>query len=231
MIKTRALKALNLNQYNNLNKPEKIGKFQVNCPLERQYILRMLIKKPFEELQVPVDLLWCADLIIAAFKNQEKMGVRQPFCYITIRHGLVSSTLDDEWHVDGFSKTVTHLPEQNYCWSNVHPTDYVVKKIKFPKDFDTQKHNVHLFIQDNLNENDEVKKMEPKTLYCFDPYVIHRRPTGISNLNRTFVRITFIQSEINDVNNTINPLIKTNYNRDGKVEFRDKLLRYEIRSN
>ena len=211
MIKNRAFKALNLKQYNNLNKPEKIGKF--------------------EDFKIPTELEWCTNLILEAIENQKRMGINQPFCYITVRHGFVTSTLDDEWHVDDFSTTITHLPEQNYYWSNTHPTDYIVKKIKFPKDFDAQKHNVHLFFQDNINENDEVKKMEANTLYCFDPYVIHRRPVDAKNLMRTFVRLSFTPIEINDVNNTLNPLIETNYTRDGKIEFRDKLLRYEIHSN
>jgi hypothetical protein len=119
------------------------------------------------------------------------------------------------------------LPEQNYLWSNTHPTEYVVKRNVFPNDFNPFEHNIHTFFQARINEKDEILKFGAKKLYCFDPYVIHRKPTGIENVMRTMVRISFTQIEIADVNNTINPLIKTEYTRDGIKAFRQHLKNYD----
>ena len=226
-IKDRAFKALNLRQYNELNLPLEVGAIELTPPAERQYILRCLIKRTFEELALPDFLEWCRPAVEAAFKNQEDLGIRHPFCYITVRHGLVTSTTDDVWHVDGFSMNITHLPEQNYVWASHTATEYVAKKIDFPSDFNPSKHNIHLYIQDNITSEDKVEVAKPKTLYCFDAYVIHKRPQITEDVERTFVRISFTPIEISDINNTQNPLLPTNYTRDGITAFRDKLIKYK----
>lgn len=225
-IKERALKAINLEQYNKINEPEILGEINLKPPTERQYVLRCLIKTPYTEFKIPHDLSWCEPMIKACFNKQVEMGINQPFCYITVRHGVVTTKLDDEWHVDGFSMTITHLPEQNYAWCSQDGTEYIKKAIEIPKDFNPLIYNIHNFIQDSITPEDEVNVFKNKTIYCFDPYVIHRRPINVAGQVRTFVRVSFTPIEINDVNNTINELLKTNYTRDGKKDFRDKLLRY-----
>jgi len=227
MIKDRALKALNLEQYKDTNRPEWVGEIDLKLPSERQYILRMLIKRPFGECKLPKELEWCKPMVDKAFNTQLKMGIRQPFCYLTIRNGLVDSETDDEWHVDGFSQTITHLPEQNYIWVDNNPTEFIVKEIDIPYDFDSSKHNIHYFIDDNITENDVVKTMNEKTIYCLDPYVIHRRPKLTKGTQRCFIRVSFTPIEIEDCNNTINPLISTNYKRDGVKSFRKNLIQYK----
>jgi len=226
-IKDRAFKALNLRQYNELNLPLEVGAIELTPPVERQYILRCLIKRTFEELAIPDFLEWCRPAIEAAFKSQDELGIRQPFCYITVRHGLVTSTTDDVWHVDGFSMNITHLPEQNYVWASHTPTEYVAKKIDFPSDFNPSKHNIHFYIQDSITSEDKIEVAKPKTLYCFDAYVIHKRPPIAEDVVRTFVRISFTPIEISDKNNTPNPLLPTNYTRDGITAFRDELISYK----
>jgi hypothetical protein len=103
MLESNRIKtAINLKQFNQLNEPLEVGSLDLTTPENRQYILRMLIKRPFEELAIPDYLLWTKPLIDLAFINQEKLGVRHPFCYITVRHGFVTTKTDDSWHVDGF---------------------------------------------------------------------------------------------------------------------------------
>lgn len=224
----RSLKALNLRQFNKINKPLLIGSLELNTPEHRQYILRCLIKRPFEELALPNELEWVKPVVELALNNQKKMGIFQPFCYLTIRNGIVDTVTDDEWHVDGFSTAITHLPEQNYLWTSHTPTEYVIKKVDFPEDFDPMVHNVHNYIQDTMTVNDKVRQLKPKSVYCFDPYFIHRRPTLTQGLFRTFIRVSFTPIEINDVNNTYNPMLPTNYRRDAVREFRNKLERYPV---
>lgn len=228
-IKKRAKKIISLKQFNKKNKPEKICFMDVKCPYEEQYILRILIKRQNEDFKLPKELDWLKPLLDESIKYQkEKIKINHSFCYITIRHGVVKSKDDDVFHSDGFTMKTNIIPEQNDIWSTIKSTEYIVKKIKFPIDFNPLKHNIHFYFQDIIKEN-KIKKMKEKTLYCLDTYVIHRRPKLIKSIKRTFVRITFSPIEIIDINNTLNPLIETNYKRDGLKDFRDHLIRYPLK--
>jgi len=185
----------------------------------------MLIKKPFTEFLIPDNLKWCEPAINYANAYQKINGIKQPFCYLTVRSGIVDSSKDDEWHADGFSMNITHIPEQNYIWADCFPTEVVYDKFKIPNDFNPFKHNIHLFFQDSIGEDSKIKVLKPNTLYCLDPYVVHRRPPISQGTQRTFVRVSFTPIEIDDKNNTINPLLPTFYSRDG-VGYRNTLSRY-----
>ena len=163
MLLDRAFKALNLHQYSKSNTIDDCGSLDLDTPIKRQYILRMLVKRMFGEYKLPKELEWVKPLIEVADNNQEVNGIRQPFVYLTIRNGIVNTQTDDEWHVDGFSQTITHLPEQNYLWSNICPTEYVKKRFNFPSDFDGLKHNIHKFFQNRITKKD-VLKMKSKII-------------------------------------------------------------------
>jgi hypothetical protein len=232
-IKERGLKAVNLAQFAEPNSHEFVSRVQLSVPNKKQYILRMLIKAPFQTFQIPSkELGWLCPLIAACEDYQlNKLEIRQPFCYVTVRSGFVESVTDDEWHTDGFSVSVTHLPEQNYCWSNIYPTEFVSKGIEFPKDFSPLKHNVHSYIQDVLKSDPApIETAEANGVYCFDPYVIHRRPQVPEGVFRTFVRVSFTPIEIVDCNNTLNPFLpRPECKRDAVKEFRNKLERYPLK--
>ena len=68
--------------------------------------------------------------------------------------------------------------------------------------------------------------LESHTVYCMDPYVIHRRPKKAKGKLRTLVRISFTPIEIVDCNNTRNAMLFRDYKRDGVRDFRDNLKRY-----
>lgn len=227
-IKERGLRALSLSQYDDINEPELVSACRLPRIMNDVHVLRMLIKTRFSEFKIPQSLSWVEPMINISYLHQiNVLNIRHPFCYLTIRQGLGDYFVDNDWHVDGFSQSTTHLPEQNYLWCNKFPTEYVSKRIPFPHDFDTDKHNIHLFIQEHISAEDEIKSLKESHIYCIDPYVIHRKPK-FSNLEfRTFIRVSFTQVEIADVNNTINPLIETGYTRYGVKELRDKLVRYE----
>lgn len=228
-IKDRAFNALNLNQYKEINTPDNLGEFEIqNIPNEKIYILRMLIKKPFEEFKIPDNLSWITPFVDYSNNYQTNtLNINQPFVYLTIRSGIVSSINDDVWHVDGFSLNITHLPEQNYIWINNNPTEYIEGSFEFPSNFDHKKHNIHLFFQDKINKKHIQKQFLTKHIYCLDPYIIHKRPFINENTHRTFIRLSFTPIEINDINNTKNPLLPTDYKRDGLIDFRNNLIRYK----
>jgi hypothetical protein len=227
-LRKRAFKALNLEQYSEINKVDDCGDLELEVPQKRQYILRMLVKRMFDnEYRLPDELAWIKPLIDITDEHQKLIGVRQPFVYVTIRNGIVDSLTDDEWHVDGFSQTITHLPEQNYLWTNIFPTEYVEKAFDFPDDFDGLVYNIHNFFQNRIKERDVIT-MKEKRVYGFDPYIVHRRPKISNGINRCFIRISYTPIEIEDLNNTQNPLLPTNYKRDGVKEMRNRLVNYDI---
>lgn len=226
-VKSRAKQALGTELFSNPNTVDRVAAFNLNCPFERQYILRMLCRMPHEEFSIPAELEWLSKLLDISDSYQKNViGVSHPFCYITVRHGLVTSQLDDVWHTDGFSTKITHLPEQNYIISNCYPTEYVEKAINIPDNFDPLIHNLHKYLASQITD-DDIKVAGPDIVYCLDPYNIHRRQQFIpAGTVRTFVRISYVPIEIMDDANTPNPMIPVrHYNRDG-VKIRNELKEY-----
>lgn len=221
----RADQMINLDQYNEINEYHECGTHFLFPRVKTQKVLRMLIKR-YDDIRVPEELQWCNSLIQAAIFEQSKLGIRHPFCYLTIRHGLTEYKKDDEWHVDGFSLKYSHLPEQNYIWTNKYPTQVITQPFNIPQDFDARVHNIHEYFQDNVDEN-LIETLKPNVMYCMDPYNIHRRDPSARGKHRTFVRISFTPIEIDDVNNTKNPTLPTFYTRDGIKDFRQHLIRYQ----
>jgi hypothetical protein len=223
----RAARIVSLKEYGNAGNPIEVSSIPtVDCPLPEQYILRMAVRADGVALGIPEELHWIFPLYHEALMHQIcVIGVDHPFCYITVRHGEVRSRTDDEWHVDGFSTKIEHVPEQNYIWSDCHPTEYADNlKVSFPEDFNPSEYNVNTYLQHFIWN---VSVCNPKTLYCIDPYILHRRPKVAYGAMRTFARISFVPIEINDINNTPNPLSPRQYTKDG-VSFRNKLKHYKL---
>lgn len=220
------MKAVDASSFNNYNKPEKVCKFKLNPPETDVMVLRMLVKRPYADLALPKDLEWTRTMIEEATWSQERMNIFQPFCYLTVRHGIQMPVRDqEEWHVDGFSTQITHLPEQNYIWCDNNPTEYADQSFNVPMDFDPDLHNVNWLLQDQVLDAC-IKKVEVGAMYCFDPYVLHRRATIEGPVHRTFIRVSFTPIEIADKNNTPNPDLPTYHVRDGVKDFRNRLRRY-----
>lgn len=221
----RANRVVSLAEFEKNVYPIELSNINVICPFENQYILRMCVSTDGINFLIPNEMNWLKPLFIEALTHQKNViNVEKNFCYITVRHGVVKSVTDDEWHVDGFSTKISHVPEQNYIWTNSIPTEYTNVSVKFPDDFDPLKHNVNHFLEQNIT--DEIKQCKENVLYCMDPYIIHRRPTVSTGTVRTFVRISFVPIMIDDINNTQNPKLLQNYKNDG-IKYRNNLKKYE----
>lgn len=223
-IRHRSQDLVSLSKFSSAGIPIIVDKFDIECPHDRQYILRMAIRVDGGDYHIPSELDWLIPIFKSSLNYQKSMGINHPFCYITVRHGEVTSQEDDEWHVDGFSIKVPHTPEQNYIWCNRDATEYAELKVEFPEDFDARVHNVNHYLQNFIND-ENIGKCEEFVLYCMDPYNVHRRPITATGMNRTFVRISFAPIEINDINNTQNPALHRIYDQNG-VKFRKELLTY-----
>ncbi len=226
----RARHLLNTNFYSEPNLPERVKKLRLDPPALGQYVLRCPILIPGKQMNIPDDLAWCENLVDESLRYQnDSVGVDQPFAYLTVRHGLVESRTDDEFHVDGFSTKVPHIPEQNYIWTDTCPTEYVAAALPVPHDFDPRRHNIQHFIQDSLPNDTRIEQLDAETVYAMDPYVPHRRPRVSQGTRRTFVRLSMTPIPIDDRNNHVNPAfgpITSEY--DGVADFRDKLERYPV---
>lgn len=192
------------------------------CSNPNQYILRMMLKRPGTNILIPEELKWIEPALHAIVKYNNDRFVNHPYLYITIRHGIVQSITDDEWHVDGFSMKTRHLPEIQYIYSDQYPTELLNQMIAIPYDFNPMKHNIHSFFQDSANERN-VKSFNPGW-NVIDPYVIHRRPSLCFGKQRTMVRISFLPVEIEDNSNTPNPLLPCSFYMNEDI--RKKLIRY-----
>jgi hypothetical protein len=202
-----------------------------NIPKEPQYILRMMVYSPETdgELVIPPELEWMREELktIRILRNYFLRN-EQPYIYVTVRHGEVTSVTDDEWHVDGFSMRVPHVPEQNYIWTNnKYTTQLLNQKFKLPDDFDPMKHNIHTFFQSRAKESNIVE-CRYKYLYLIDPYVVHRRPKIPDGTKRTFIRISFVPIEIEDDTCTPNPLLPRKVY--GRQDIRKKLVPYTFKN-
>lgn len=195
----------------------------IETPKE-QMILRMLIKHPDTfGFVIPEELKWIQNTLYSIVDYQESVFNAHPFCYVTVRCGEVTTTTDDEWHVDGFSMRIPHVPEQNWIWSNCYPTEVLAQNFIIPNDFDPFKHNIHQYFQDNLDKT-KIQTLCRNQLYVIDPYVVHRRPKVPIGTNRCFFRISFVPIEIKDDTSTPNPLLRKKvYNRE---DIRKSLIRY-----
>lgn len=197
----------------------------VSPPESRQYILRMMVRTPESNgFQVPDELEWLRATIEFCDAEQRRLGISNLYVYITVRNGLVESTTDDLWHVDGFSMRVPHIPEQNYIFASSHGTEVLEQGISIPEGFDPMVHNIHLYFQD-VADSTKVVVLDDSTLYRIDPYVIHKRPRVPEGVFRTFFRISFIPIEIEDDTCTINPMIPR-LRPYGRGDVRNILRRY-----
>ena len=221
----RARRLVNLDDFADAGAPVRISALELHCPEARQYILRMPVRVDGGEFLLPDELSWLQEMFFIALSwQQDVLRIDHPFCYITVRHGLVESQTDDEWHVDGFSTRIPHGPEQNYIWCSEAGTEHVPLKVCFPADFDPLRHNINEYLS-RFADCAKIQQCNARTIYCLDPYILHRRPRGTSGLMRTFVRISFVPIEINDINNTKNLLIPRVYSGDG-VAYRNRLINY-----
>ena len=189
------------------SEPVALDRVALTPPDEPQFVLRMPIQVPEKAgLHIPLDLQWSESFVRECQHVQNTMRDRHAYVYITVRHGPMCTTTDDLWHVDGFSMRIPHLPEQDYLWTDRHPTEALLQPQRLPKSFHPLRHNIHHNFQDTANQSNVVT-LESGRCYLMDPHVVHKRPQIPKGLWRTFVRVSFVPIPIRDNTNTCNPLL------------------------
>lgn len=196
---------------------------------EIMMVLRMLVRPKYGSFIIPRELLFL-ERIIKELSNVDYSitGIKDSWCYVTIRHGIPNTVTDDEWHFDGSSFRTDIIPERNYIWVDHSPTEYKVGKLEIPFNFDPVVHNLFTFAAYQLR-NKCVYFAEVKKWHMLSPFVLHRRPSNLAEKCRTFYRICFTDIEGRDINNTPNPLLPTPFfGRDPVKTFRNKLKNYNL---
>lgn len=190
-------------------------------------VLRMLVRPKYGTFKIPPELDFLKSTIKRFAKiDQQLTGIKDSWCYITIRHGKVTSTTDDEWHFDGSSFRTDIIPERNYIWVNHSPTEFKIGETVIHDDFDPIKHNLFTYMSHQLKDQ-PIETTKEKTWYLLSPFCLHRRPTITNDDSRTFYRICFTDIEGRDINNTDNPLLPTPFfGRNPVSTFRNNLSDY-----
>jgi len=215
--------------YSHLDAPEQVEE-KILTPVPKNesiMILRMLVRPKYGKFIIPESINYLGPLIKSlANYDLKRTGIKDSWCYVTIRHGQIKSITDDQFHFDGASFRTDIIPERNYIWVNRFPTEYKVGKLKIPDDFNPIRHNLFTFAEFQL-KNNPILRCEPLKWYLLSPFCLHRRPILDKNIIRTFYRICFSDIEGRDVNNTPNPLLPTPfYGRNPVLTFRDNLKHY-----
>lgn len=203
----RANRLLNLHDFSDISVPLSVME-NVATPSEcQQYVLRMMVRSPEHALSIPPELEWLRETIVRLDALQKSHQLHNPYIYVTVRHGALTSTTDDLWHVDGFSMRKPHTPEQNYvCVTDNAATEFLIKQWNIPETFDPFKHNIHHYFNDHQQGGRLLHGIRG-IVYAIDPYCVHRRPTLEVGTMRTFWRISFLPIEIEDDTCTQNPLL------------------------
>jgi hypothetical protein len=182
----------------------------------------MMVRSDMLPLAIPDELDWLRFTIYRLNNYQKAHNLHNPFVYVTVRHGIVTSETDDLWHVDGFSMRTPHTPEQNYiCVNGEDPTEYLINKWNLPATFDPFVHNIHHYFRDFPHGAKRVQG-QSGIVYAIDPYCVHRRPSVTVGKMRTFWRISFVPIEIEDDTCTPNPLFPPNVY--GRTDIRKQLV-------
>lgn len=219
----RARRNLNLADFASGSAPYAVRRHTARPPVDRQYILRMMVRSPSLPLTIPTELAWLEPTIRYLDAYQKRHSLHNPYIYVTVRHGIVTSTTDDEWHVDGFSMRYPHVPEQNYiCVNGAAGTWFSGKPWNIPATFDPLKHNIHRYLQQH-GADDSIYQAHEDTIYAIDPYCVHKRPPtrGAEGRIRTFWRVSFVPIEIEDDTCTRNPLFPAKHY--GRTDIRNQL--------
>jgi hypothetical protein len=194
-----------------------------------QMILRMLVKPRYGHWLVPHALSWLYHCLRdLAHIDRDMTGIQSDhnWVYVTVRHGPVISQTDDEWHFDGFSMRSDEIPDRSYIWASHCPTQYKIGSLDIPSDFDPLRHNLFTYAARQLAAA-PIQTIEARSWYMLNPFCLHRRPPNPPAGTRTFIRVSFGETEIRDANNTPNPLLYTpTYGRDPVKSFRNQLIDY-----
>ena len=131
------------------------------------------------------------------------------------------------WHVDGYQgvRVPRHQIEHSYLWADHAATEFCLQPF-FVSHLDPARHNV---FDELVQQAKEVNAFQgfPNIVYLIDPYLVHRSPGMRQTGWRSFVRITFTESELEDSNNTVNLAFSEGSPHAERLDVRNRLYPYQ----
>lgn len=184
--------------------------------LETVNVLRMPIKYPDTEFRLPVEIkpFWTLIERVAEYEAGFNERWAECFVHITVDRRRVKAETTHRYpgfHGDGvqgakFSqKTYTPI-EHSYILTSAPPTEFCLQPFFF-QHLNDGRHNIFHEMEVQMRDSNIFGTL-PWHLYLLDPYMVHRTPPIVEDVDRIFVRITFAYSELMNPHNTNNPLFK-----------------------
>ena len=189
--------------------PHQVSERAIVWPWGDINLLRLCIQAPYGAILLPSKLAFLKPALwdCIHFATAADVAVHRSYMYLTIRHGQIRSTTDDEWHVDGYSRRVEHNPELNFVWANSYPMEWQDRPFSL-RGFDHTRDNIHRMLQEEVAAFSRSIRTSPCTIYAFTPYLVHRRPPESSQDGpRSMFRLTICPVEIEDDTCSPNPLL------------------------
>lgn len=183
-----------------------------------------------DKIFLPKECLFAKDFILAQinYHRQFYWMNSDAYIYLTIRTTEKDCWYSNSqnWHIDGFqgSSNNVHIPEQDFIWSNVNPTEFLLQPF-YVDGLDPSKNDINEYFNDNANEAMSYKGVE-NGVYVITPYNVHRVSNNEFNEKRVFIRLNFSPIAIDDDTNTQNPMLPLKYSN--RKDVRNFLWSYEL---
>lgn len=212
-----AKETFSLTRYKYPYLPLYLGGYEFDEPLEKLglNVLRLPIREGNElaPLMLPKEILPLRDFLCEQV-NYHRLHYscnKDAFIYLTVRtctYAQLYYQNSQTWHIDGFqgSKIARHIPEQNIIWSNKLPTEFLIQPM-FCEGLNSARHDINDFFATQGQEYFKVNTL-PSSLYLMNPYNIHRVQSKKFTGTRVFIRLNFSPVVIEDITNTINPMLE-----------------------
>ena len=179
-------------------------------------VLRMPIKCPNTEFKLPVAIKPFWNLIERVAEYEAGFNERHTECFVHItvdRQQIKAQTTHryPGFHGDGvqgakFSQKIYTPIEHSYILTSAPPTEFCLQPFFF-QHLNDGRHNIFHEMEVQSRESNIYGTL-PWHLYLLDPYMVHRTPPIVEDVERIFVRITFAYQELMNPHNTNNPLFE-----------------------
>ena len=148
------------------------------------------------------------------------------WCHITFERTKVEEGATQRvggWHVDGFQgvRVPRHRAEHSYLWADHQAVECCVQPF-FVSHLDPARHNVFDELVRQAREENALAGFESH-VYLVDPYLVHRTPVMRRAGWRSFARITFTETELEDPMNTRNLALGSAQDYPPRIDVRDRL--------
>jgi len=214
--------------------PVDVGKLTLDTTsLEGLRVLRCPIKAAgSKELIVPLELQPLEPLI--RYLMELELHINPKFadfwCHVSFERTQVQADGTQRvpgWHVDGFQgvRVPRHQIEHSYLWADVAPTEFCVQPF-FISHLDAGRHNIFDELTCQAREANAYAGL-PGHVYLIDPYVVHRSPVMQQAGWRSFFRMTFTETELEDTNNTRNLALALAQDYASRIDVRDRFYAYD----